>query len=228
MESLLKYFDIKYNIKEFINLEKETKNITETSFSVSKSQMLNVFFTTLLEYYYKNDTLNIDYNDTSISDEIKDNLIKKVYPIIYKAKAAKMFNLVDFMFKTFRKVLVKANSGYLKWMQKPGVFNIDFTVSLMPNIDILFYIIFVNVLPEDLKILLRKELKITSLENNILTKCSGILFKKNKICNFKNDDLSKKNKKYVNINSQYGIITLFTLFNNLRPFSTRRYSKIDV
>lgn len=189
MESLIKYFDIKHDFKNIIQIEEKSGDTVTTS-SISKSQMLNVFCTNVLEYYYKND-IPLDYSDISVSDEIKDNIIKKVYPIIYQAKSMKMFDLMDFMFKTLKKILLKIHKGYTLWMEQPDVTYLSFNMLIMPNIDILFYIIFINVFPEELKDILRRELRISPLEYKILSRCAGILIKNNqKICNLRTSEKS--------------------------------------
>jgi hypothetical protein len=257
MENLIKYFDVKYGIKDILNLESTKHDITIKK-SLSSSKMLNVFFTVLLEYYFTHN-IKIDYSDITVSNEIKNNIIKKVYPIIDMEKSIKLYNLIDFMMMTVKKIVIRAHKGFLKWTEV----NLDFYMTLMLYIDLLFYVIFVNVFPEDLRNLLREELKLSDLEYKILIKCSDILIINNeKICNFKkikkkdineekdlrvplsslqilkpsfdsikdkrNFQIKFKNSKDRSyIQTREGAMMLFKLLTDLREFKNRRMSKLD-
>ena len=173
MESLIKYFELKHNISELMKEE------------INKSEKLKVFFNVVLEYYYIHN-IPLDYTDVSVSIDVKDIIIKNVYPIIYSEKSGKMFDLVDFMFKTLKKIMKRTHVGYLDSLGKFGAV-FSFTKYIIPSIDLFFYIIFVHVFPEELRDLLRVALKLSDIEYKILNKCSDILIKENsKICDLRN------------------------------------------
>lgn len=247
MESLLKYFVVKHNIKDVLEFSENSKDVTHT-FSINKSKSLQMFFTTVLEYYYKNE-INLDYSDSSVPLETKDSIIKNVFPIMYKAKSTKMFDLVDFMFKTFTKVVVRSKTGFVKWLHEPNVRPVRFSRVITPNLDLLFYIIFVNVFPKDLLQKLRIELKIDDLDYKIINRCKGILIRNNaRICNIKNNDENftnsydpqsydsikdKQNFSFIKSNEDVllkqpeGIMMMLKIFNDLRGFSKRRMDLQD-
>ncbi len=185
MENFLKVFEVKYKYQEIISFEQKYNGGENgpliKHFSISKIPMLQLFFKIVLEYYYRHD-IPLDYSDKTLTDEMKMQILKKIesYHIIYQDKAVKMFNLVDFMFKNLKKVIEKSKKGFDIWKEgRP----ISFNQTIMYDIDIYFYILFVHVLPQDLKDVLRKELHISNLENDIITKCSDIIIKNDRICN---------------------------------------------
>lgn len=250
MEGVLKYFEIKHNIRDTLEFDEKVGNAVH-SFSISKSKILQVFFTTVLEYYYVN-TIPLDYSDESVSDDTKIAVMKKMYPSVPKSKH--MFDLVDFMFKTFKRVLLRSHTGFLKWLAEPDVRPVQFAGILMPNIDLFFYVIFIQVFPEDLREMLRKELRIQDVEYNILNRCRGILIRNNaRICNLKTsqhtalsspvysrldiDSIKEKSsisfsptkaaKEDLSLEKPGGLMMMIKLFNDLRQFSKRRSSLMD-
>lgn len=189
MEDFLKFFEIKYNFNDIIKFEQKVKGQDVVKYySISKIPMLQLFFKIILEYYYRHEIV-LDYSDNTISDETKSRLIQKIesYQIIYQEKAVKMFNLVDFMFKNLRRVIEKSKQGFDIWKEgKP----ISFNQTIMYDIDLYFYILFAHVLPADLKSILKKELRISDVEENIINKCTGIIIKNDRICNLSQAETS--------------------------------------
>lgn len=187
MDDFLKFFDVKYNFNEVIKFEEKLKGEGVVKhYSISKIPMLQLFFKIILEYYYRHE-IKLEYSDNSISDETKLRLIQRIesYQIIYQDKAVKMFNLVDFMFKNLRRVIEKSKKGFDIWKEgKP----ISFNQTIMYDIDLYFYILFSHVLPADLKAILKKELHISNVEDDIINKCTGIIIKNDRICNLTKED----------------------------------------
>jgi hypothetical protein len=195
MEDFLKFFEVKHNFNDIIKFEDKVKGQDVVKYySISKIPMLQLFFKIILEYYYRHEII-LDYSDNSISDETKSRLIQKIesYQIIYQEKGVKMFNLVDFMFKNLRRVLEKSKKGFDLWKQgKP----ISFNQTIMYDIDLYFYILFFHVLPSDLKSILKRELHISDMEDNIINKCTGIIIKNDRICNLSQEDLKSPLSPY--------------------------------
>ena len=235
MDSLIKYFEVKHDIKELIKEDEE----------ISKSKKLNVFFKIILEYYYNHD-IPLDYTDMSVTINMKDIIIKRVYPVVYNEKSIKMFDLMDFMFKTFKKIIKKTHLGYLDSLGKFGQ-SFTFTRYIISSIDLFFYIIFIHVLPEELRYILRNELKLSNIEYKILNKCSDILIRENsKICDLRNpevyqtlspindtlqiDSIKSKSTLYqliskssndLSVEKSMGFMMLLKIFTDLRDFKDR-------
>jgi hypothetical protein len=98
-----------------------------------------------------------------------------------------MYDLVDFIFLTLKKVLVNTKKGYneaLKVMNKSS--HLDFRKEIY-NISMYLYITFIHVFPPELRERLRKALKISDLDQKILDKCHGIIIRHNqqRVCNIK-------------------------------------------
>ena len=186
MESLLKYFEAKHDFRNVITFDTKLSRDVIQHVSISKVPMIQVFFNTVLEYYYRHD-IPLEYTDTSISSTQKANLIKKVesFSVIYEEKGKQMFDLIDFIFKIFKKFLDRCRNGFEKWiLESPAP--LKFETVLLPNIDVCLYILFLQVFPEELKDKLRTELHISDLEHRILNRCHGIIVKNSlKICNLK-------------------------------------------
>ena len=261
VEAFLKFFEVKYRYSDIITFEEKLPGDTIRHVSISSIPMLQLFFKIILEYYYVHD-IPLEYSDKSISDDIKLNLIKKIESyqtslvetrqIIYKEKAVKMFNLVDFMFKIMSNILKKLQKGFNIWsVGKPSI--IRFETTLSNDIDLFFYIVFMHVFPDELRSVLKKELHISSLEDNIIHKCNGIIMKEGKICKMVKSDweehpktpsipsspidavsedesyfefLSPKKEVLIPINKADGFATTLAILSKLRGFSERRRSKM--
>lgn len=214
MQSLLKYFETKHNFISLIHIDKGSN-----MHSISESKMLQLFFSVILNYYYSRDIL-IDYSDKTISRKIKLEIIMKLFPIMYEEKAQKLFNLVDFMFSTLKDTIICTKKGFREWVETIPV-RLQFSHTIMPNIDVFFYIIFIKVFPEDLKIILKKELRISDLEDSIINKCKDSIIKKNcKICN-----IQDKTPIDFSLNSSQGIVILLKILSDFRSYDKRRNSK---
>jgi hypothetical protein len=189
MNNLLIFFEVKHNFTDVINYDIKIEYNVIKQTSITYSPMLQMFFKTVLEYYYIND-IPLDYTDSSHTSVQKSNIIKKVneFSIIYEAKASKMFDLLDFMFKVFKKFLKKCKKGFQKWLKISSEQKIDFDIIFFNNLDICLYLLFSNVFPEKLKDSLRLKLSISDLDDKILKKCYGTIIKNNfKVCNIKHN-----------------------------------------
>lgn len=222
MQSLLKYFEIKYNFKELIYFIKSDGLSNTKIYSISHSKVLQFFFSIILDYYYSHDIL-IDYNDKKTDDKIKSDIMKKLYPIIKDNKAKQLFDMMDFMFSTFKKILMSTNTGFIQWVETIPT-KLRLSSTLLPNLDVFFYIIFIKVFTDDLKNILKRELHISDLEYSILNKCQGIIIRNNtRICNISENS----NKTDLSLSSSAGMIMILKIFNDLRSYSNRRPSKRD-
>ena len=191
IESFLKFFEVKYNYSDIIKFEEKLPGDIVKRISVSNIPMLQLFFKVILDYY-KDNTFELSFSDKDISDDTKFTLIKKIdgYEMITYDKAISLFNLVDFMFKIMKNILKKSKKGFDIWSAgKP----INFNQTLKYEIDLFFYIVFRHVFPEDLRNILKEELHISKLEDNIIHTCNGIIIKQGKVCNvMKKDDNQEK------------------------------------
>lgn len=222
MQTLLKYFEIKYNFKELIYFIKSDGLSNTKIYSISHSKVLQFFFNIILDYYYSHD-IQIDYNDKNIDNKIKSDIIKKLYPIIEDNKAVKLFNMMDFMFSIFKKILINTNDGFIQWVETIPT-KLRLSATLLPNLDLFFYIIFINVFNDDLKNILKRELHISNLEYDIINKCHNIIIRNNnRICNISENS----NKTDLSLSSSGGMIMILKIFNDLRSYSNRRPSKRD-
>jgi hypothetical protein len=219
--------------------------------------MLILFFEIVLEYYHKKAYVPIDYSSTE-PEKLKLKLIENIYKISYPDHSdlfKKLFDLVDFMFKTIYKILTKIEDGYQKWD-----INISLSSSIFPNLDILFYITFYTVFPQDLRDILHKELRLNDIEYKIIKKCNNQIIRGNsKICNTsdaaipvennefnfsKFDFISDEQKSFLQkfypikstfpknlpeypLNTLVGVMTLFSIVLKLRNFNNKRRSRMD-
>jgi hypothetical protein len=259
IKGLIKYFEIKYKITEIIKINSKISKELIQSKSISSSKMLILFFEIVLNYYHKNTYVPIDYSSTE-SEKVKIKMIENIYKIGYPDLFKKLFDLADFMFKTIYKILIKIEEGYNKWDR---TVNISLSPTIFPNLDILFYITFYPVFPQDLRDILHKELRLNDIEYKIIKKCNDQIIKGNsKICNTSDDaiipaesnDFSKfdfisdeqktflqslnlklsptksklpKNIQEYHLNTQDGVMTLFSIISKLRNFDNRRKSRQD-
>lgn len=211
MKSLIKYFETLYQLsdilyiysspvhKEYTALEKlntgeETSSLSqvEKKYSLADDDKVISFFKTVLDYYYHQTDIPLNHKVSDIPDEMKAALIKKIpdYSLNYTYKASRMYDLVDFIFITLKKVLLNTKKGYndaLKVMDKNS--QLDFRKEVY-NISMYLYVTFIHVFPEELRVRLKKELKISDLDQKILDKCHGIIIRHNqeRICNIKRSD----------------------------------------
>lgn len=246
IENFIKVFENKYNYITLLLFTEKLKDDLIKQYSISHIPMLQLFIGIILEYYKDHDIL-LDYSDNNTTDIIKYNILKKVGDYSFE-KSIKLFDLVDFMFQVMKKILVKSKKGFDIWAEgKP----LNFEQAISYDIDIYFYIVFINIFPEELKDILRKELNISSLEDNIIKKCNGIILKNNVVCNImeknvekalytqpivllskfddvvseKSFDFSIKPKPY-SLDRREGIAMLLKIISMLRGFSNRRQSKL--
>lgn len=256
---LIKYFETKYEIADIIKIDSRISRDLIKQMSFSGSKMLTLFFEIVLDYYHKNSYVPIDYSSTE-PVELKLKLIENIYKLILEDIEAdlfkKLFDLVDFMFKTIKSILIKIEQGYEKWVR---TVNTSLSSSIFPNLDILFYITFYPVFPEELRDVLHKELKLNETEYKIIKKCNDQIIRGNSnVCNtgdearspIESNDFSKfdfisdeqksflqkisptkstfnKNLPEFPLNTQTGIMMLFSIILKLRKFEQRRKSRMD-
>lgn len=259
IKGLIKYFETRYEITQIIKIDSRISNELIQSKSISSSKMLILFFEIVLDYYYKNTYVPLDYSSTK-PEKLKLKLIENIYKIGYPDLFKKLFDLADFMFKTIYKILTKIEEGYEKWDR---TVNISLSPTIFPNLDILFYITFYPVFPQDLRDILHKELRLNDIEYKIIKKCNDQIIRYNsKICNTSDNvispveinDFSKfdfisdeqktflqslnlklsptksklpKNIQEYHLNTQDGVMTLFSIISKLRNFDNRRKSRQD-
>lgn len=227
MESALKYFETKYNLKQVICLEEKTDKCTKFS-SISKLEEVQLLFTVIVDYYCKNE-IQLDYSDKNVDNLSKYKIMQNVSQIMYKDKAIKLYDLLDFMFKSFINVIINSEIGFVEWIESAPV-RLRFDIAMTHNIHLFFYIIFFQVFPEELKTQIKKKLKISDLDYNIIGRCNGIIISNDKrICNINNmkvDEshdlfkfLTRKDEtknNYIKLSSKNGITTLLNIFNILK------------
>jgi hypothetical protein len=226
MEGLLKYFETLYKLsdvlygysaahhKQYTQLEKlstsedksDISNV-EKRYSIADDEKVKKFFKTVLDYYYQQDSIPLNYRSTDVKEEIKAALIKRIpgyftqdpsqheevtrliEPIITD-KAAKLYDLMDYMFLTLKKVLSNTKKGYNEALKVMGAdSHLEFRKELH-NISMYLYITFIHVFPIDLRLLLKKALRIDDLDQKIMDKCHGMIIRHNqeRVCNIKRDD----------------------------------------
>jgi hypothetical protein len=226
MEGLLKYFETLYKLsdvlygysnvehKQYAHLEKlstsedksDISNV-EKRYSIADDEKVRKFFKTVLDYYYQQDSIPLNYRSTDVKEEIKAALIKripgyftqqslqdeetrKLIDPIVTDKAAKLYDLMDYMFLTLKKVLSNTKKGYSEALKVMGPdSHLDFRKELH-NISMYLYITFIHVFPPDLRLLLKKALRIDDLDQKIMDKCHGMIIRHNqeRVCNIKRDD----------------------------------------
>lgn len=226
MEGLLKYFETLYKLSDVLygysavhhtqynQLQKldtsEDRSVisnVEKRYSIADDEKVKKFFKTILDYYYQQDSIPLNYRATDIKEAVKAALIKRIpgyftqdpsqdeeitrliEPIITD-KAAKLYDLMDYMFLTLKKVLLNTQKGYneaLKVMSSDS--NMEFKKEIH-NISMYLYITFIHIFPTDLRLLLKKALKIDDLDQKIMDKCHGIIIRHNqeRVCNIKRHD----------------------------------------
>lgn len=253
IKDLIKYFEVVYEIKDIIKVDSKISHELIKQKSVSSSKMLILFFEVVLDYYYKIGSVPIDYSSTQ-SDKLKVKMVENIYKVSYSDLFKKLFDLSDFMFKTIKSILIKIEQGYEKWD-----INISLSSSIFPNLDILFYITFYPVFPQELRDILHKELRLNETEYKIIKKCNDQIIRGNSnVCNTSDDarspiesnDFSKfdfisdeqksflqkisptkstfpKNLSEFPLNTQTGVMTLFSIVTKLRNFDKRRTSRMD-
>lgn len=198
IRTMIKYFETYYKI------------------TAQKSKMLILFMSIVLNYY-KNKCVLIDYS-SNISSKYKFKIMKD---ITQKQFSEKLFDLVDFMFKTIKKILDEININEI---------NID-EINIYINVYILFYITFYSVFPQDLKDILSRELNLTDIENNIIKKCiqktynddsDKFNFISDNQKNFLQNLSTKSTNTIVNVktlNNHKSIIILFNIILKLRKIN---------
>jgi len=255
IKDLINYFEVIYEITDIIKVDSRISSDLTKQKSISSSKMLILFFELVLDYYYKTGSIPIDYSST-LPDKLKVKLVNNIYKIDYPDSLAidlfkKLFDLVDFMFKTIKSILIKIEQGYEKWIR---TFDISLSSSIYPNIDILFYITFYPAFSDALRDILHKELRLNDIEYKIIKKCNNQIIRHNSnICNDSNDfskfdfisdeqksflqnldlklfptksKLSKNLPEYP-LNTQNGVMILFSIIIKLRNFDKRRKSRQD-
>lgn len=189
IKDLIKYFEIYYKITDVISFQSKEDQIFKTK-SLSSSKMVILFVNIVLDFYYNNKTVPIDYS-SNLSNDTKIKLMGKIYETSFetdltdfKKLKIELFDLCDFMFKTLKKVLERIYDGFTKWKEEDESFNASFNTTIYPNIDLLLYLIFYTVFPDDLKILLHKELRISDIEYSIIKRCNDSIIRHNaRVCN---------------------------------------------
>lgn len=192
--------------------ERSVISNVEKRYSIADDEKVKKFFKTILDYYYQKTyyqqtDMPLNHRAKDIKEEVKAALIKRIpgyftpepsqdeetrkliEPIVID-KAAKMYDLVDFIFLTLKKVLLNTEKGYneaLKVMETNS--HLDFRKEIH-NISMYLYITFIHLFPSDLKLLLKKALKIDDLDQKIMDKCHGIIIRHNqeRVCNIKRSD----------------------------------------
>lgn len=209
IKSLIKYFETLYRMIDIVSIDtKISKGLIQQE-SFSSSEELVLFFKVVLDYYNKSGYVPIDYSSTE-PDKFKIKIIKSIYDvqnlnssnIKYQELFKKLFDMVDFMFKTIKKILIKINDGYEKWDKNT---EISFTSVIYPNLDILFYITFYPVFPQDLRSILHEELGLDDTEYKIIKRCNDQIIRYNsKVCN---DNQENSNQIEINDFSKFDFIS---------------------
>ena len=194
IRNLVKYFEIVFKFTDIINFNSKISSNSTKRKSLSSSKMLILFFEIILDYYYKDRKVPIDYSSIEPL-KIKINIIKKIYKVNEVNDVndvsdnelfIKLFDLSEYMFKTVKKVLERTNEGFTKWEMGSESFNLSFDSVIYPNIDLLFYIVFYSVFPKDLREQLHKELRLSDIEYKIIERCGGKIVRDNdRVCNTK-------------------------------------------
>lgn len=237
---LLKFMDSKHKIKEIYSKQNENEFIQSTS----SDELILLYFTIILDYYYEQGTIpvqTVKYYDISIEDNTRVVLIKDIFPKCTENFAINIFNKIDLMYDIIKTVLHRVQSGF-KNNKECNVTLSD--TSLFLNLDLLFYIVFYSTLPNQLNRILADKLHIMSdVEKKILEKCSEYI-KDNKICtkviNISLDELSDKLKckktvlssiakmspthfdeKFIDLKTPSGIFILIKIFTDLRSFHNK-------
>jgi|694.fasta_scaffold125760_1 hypothetical protein len=214
-ETLYKLSDVLYDYSYSLvydKLDTSEYQFVEKRNSIADDERVIKFFKTLLDYYYEKTyyqqtDIPLNHSAKDIKEEVKFNLIKKLTGYfkpessqheetreliehIMIDKAAKMYDLMDYIFLTLKKVLLNTKKGYNKALKIIGPnSNMDFRKEIS-NISMYLYITFIHVFPPDLRLLLKKELKIDDLDQKIMDKCHGIIIRHNheRVCNIKLHD----------------------------------------
>lgn len=255
IKTLINYFEVKYKINDIIEIDSRISKELIQRKSVSSSKMLILFFEIVLDYYHKKEHVPIDYSSTE-SEKFKLKIIENIYKIGYPDIFKKLFDLADFIFKTIYKILNKTEEGYDKWER---TINISLSSTIFSNLDILFYITFYPVFPQELRDILHKELKLNDMEYKIIKKCNDQIIRYNsRVCNENSDEntikindfskfdfISDEQKTFIQnlnlklhpmksknlpeyyLNTQDGVVTLFSIMSKLRSFDKRRMSRQD-
>lgn len=185
IKDLIKYFEVVYEISDIIKIDSRISTSLIKHKSFSSSKMLNLFFEIVLDYYHKKTNVPIDYTSTE-SDKVKLKVIQNIFDLGYPDLFKKLFDLADFMFKTIKKILIKINEGYDKWKR---IVDISLSSTIYPNLDILFYITFYPVFPEELRDVLHKELRLDKTEYQIIKRCNSQILRQNSnVCNYNNEN----------------------------------------
>lgn len=191
---LVKFFEKRSDLVNVLKYIIKYKNVEEYV-SISSSKMVIQFFYIILNYYAKHD-FDVSYNNTNINNDVKIKIIEKLLILKNNDKALKIYNLLDFMFNEIKDILIEIKNGFwilndcvnddFKNKKKCGDLQINNTLNyeniLFPELDILFYIIFMFMFPKELKIELKKDLRITDCEYNILEKCKDLIIKNHSVC----------------------------------------------
>lgn len=186
--------------------EKSVISNVQKRYSIADDEKVKLFFKTILDYYYHKDTIPLNHTVTNIDEQTKAALIRKIpgyfvfnlnesdkqliEPIV-RDKAAKMYDLMDFIFVTLKKVLLHTQKGYDEALKviKTSSHHMDFRNELH-NIPMYLYITFIHIFPSDLRLLLKKSLKIDDLDQKIMDRCHGMIIRHNyeRVCNIKRAD----------------------------------------
>ena len=234
IKKLLIFLESKNNINDFL-INKKVKQ------RISSSTSLIYFFYFVLNFY-KNKDIPLDYKSLETND-LKYDYISSIFENISKSHAYKLFDLSEFMIYRLRKIIKYIYSGYNS--QNKLIINLNFFI--FGNLDILLYIIFYNVFPNELLLLLQKKLHIEQLDKNIINTCNNIIINKKKICNYVYSEPTNTNNtlyskyakllnKYINdirytlnfdntyeykIDSLNGIFLIFNILTKLRTNTSK-------
>jgi hypothetical protein len=215
-ETLYKLSDVLYGYgvpqhKQYVQLEKlntgeergDISNV-EKRYSIADDERVKKFFTIVLDYYYHIDNIPLNHRAIDVKEEIKASLIRRipgyfvsekfqdenvrklVEPVIID-RAARLYDLVDFIFLTLKKVLLNTKKGYTEALKTMGSdSHMDFKKEIH-NISMYLYVTFIHLFPNDLRLLLKKALKVDDLDQKILDKCHGMIIRHNheRVCNIK-------------------------------------------
>ena len=226
IRNLVRYFEVVFKFKDIISFNSKISSDSTKEKSLSSSKMLILFFEIILDYYYKDKKVPIDYSSIEPL-KIKSSIIKKIYKVNDVGDDdddelfMKLFDLSEYMFKTVKKVLERTNEGFTKWEMEVESFNLSFDSVIYPNIDLLFYIIFYSVFAKDLREQLHKELRLSDIEYKIIERCGGKIVRDNdRVCNTK----YISNTVYVDLTeSKFDFIS-----DKTRSFLEKIYSPIRV
>lgn len=255
IKDLIKYFEVVYEITNIIKIDSKISYDLIKQKSLSSSKMLILFFEVVLDYYYKIGSVPIDYSSTQ-PDKLKVKMVENIYKLGYSDLFKKLFDLADFMFKTIKSILIKIEQGYEKWVRTVNVsLSSSIFPDLDILFYITFYPVFSqdlrDILHKELRLneteykiikkcnhqIIRGNSKVCNIsddssnpiESNDFSKFDFISDEQKTFLQkiFPTKSIFPKNLPEYPLNTQTGVMTLFSIVTKLRDFDRRRRSRMD-